>query len=188
MMLVVGLGNPEMKYFFTRHNCGFGVIDILCEKLGGLKLNDSKFNGVFCKTKYGDEDIILAKPLTYMNLSGDFIAPLANFYKIPAKDIIVIHDEIALELGRVKLSYSSSSAGHNGIKSIIEKLGTQDFIRVRIGIGPRPAKISQIDFVLMKYTKEELVEVNKYLEKAADATLKIIEVGLDRAMNEVNTK
>lgn len=188
MKLIVGLGNPELKYFFTRHNIGFGVIDVLCDKLGGIKLDDTKFNGAFCKTKYNGEDVIIAKPLTYMNLSGDFIAPLANFYKIDKKDIIVIHDELALNLGRIKISYSSSSAGHNGIESIIEKLGSKDFIRVRVGIGPIPPKINQIDFVLMKYTKDEMEEVNKILENAASATLKIIDLGLEKAMNDVNTK
>lgn len=188
MKLIVGLGNPELKYFLTRHNMGFGAIDSLCDILGGVKLNDTKYNGAYAKLKYNGEDIIVAKPLTYMNLSGDFVAPIANFYKINPNDIIVIHDELALEFGRIKISYQSSSAGHNGIESIISKLGTKDFIRVRIGIGPIPPKINQIDFVLMKYDKSEFNEVNEIYEKSARAVLKIIDDGLERAMNEVNTK
>lgn len=188
MKLIVGLGNPELKYFFTRHNMGFGAIDSLCDILGGIKLDDTKYNGAYIKTKYNGEDIIVAKPLTYMNLSGDFVAPIANFYKINPKDIIVIHDELALDFGRIKISYQSSSAGHNGIESIIEKLGTKDFIRVRIGIGPIPPQINQIDFVLMKYDKSALSEVNEICERSARAALKIIDDGLEKAMNEVNTK
>ena len=135
MKLIVGLGNPDIKYLMTRHNTGFFVIDSLLNKIGGLKLDDTKFNGYYIKTKIENEDVIIAKPMTYMNNSGEFVSPMANFYKIDSKDIIICHDELALDVGRIKVNVDGSSAGHNGIKNIIEHLSTDKFNRVRVVIG-----------------------------------------------------
>lgn len=186
MKLIVGLGNPEIKYAFTRHNTGFLAIDELLRRLGGLDLDKDKFNGIFTKTKMENEDVIIAKPMTYMNLSGDFIKPLADFYKIDSSDIIVIYDELALPVGKVKITKEGSSAGHNGIKSIIANLGTEKFIKVRIGIKDDKPMVSQIDFVLMKYTPDELKEQKKNIDRAVDAVESIIKNGIDKTMNDFN--
>ena len=186
MYLIVGLGNPELKYAFTRHNTGFLCIDSLLDKLGDLKLNDTKFNGIFTKTKIENEDVIIAKPLTYMNSSGEFIRPLADYYKIDYQNIIIVYDELALNVGRIKVTKEGSSAGHNGIKSIIKNLNTEKFIKVRIGIGVENSIIPQIDFVLMKYTKEEFELQKVNIDRARDAIIDIIKNGIDHTMNNYN--
>lgn len=186
MKLIVGLGNPGIKYAFSRHNTGFMVIDKLLDTLGNLKLNQDKFNGVFEKTKIEDEDVIIAKPLTFMNNSGEFIRPLADFYKIDYSDVIVIYDELAIDTGRIKITKTGSSAGHNGIKSIINHLGTEQFVKVRIGIGKTPKMISQIDYVLMKMTPDEYKEASVVYERAVKAVIDIVKNGVDHAMNEYN--
>lgn len=187
MKLIVGLGNPDLKYVFTRHNTGFLAIDKLLDKLGNLKLDNDKFKGIYTKTKIENEDVIIAKPLTYMNLSGEFIRPLSDFYKIEFSDIIIVYDELALPMGRIKITKEGSAAGHNGIKSIIQNLGTERFIKVRIGIGPKPININQADFVLMKYTKDEMKEQNVNIDKAVEAIICIVTKGVDTAMNDFNS-
>lgn len=186
MKLIVGLGNPELKYTFTRHNMGFSAVDIMLDKLGGLTLDNTKFNGCFTKTKYQNDDIIISKPLTYMNLSGEFIRDISNFYKINHKDIIVIYDELALPVGKIRITKTGSAGGHNGIKSIIKNLGTEDFIKVRIGIGEE-TKIPQIDFVLMKYTPEEYKAQMVNVERAVDGVFDILKNGVEHAMNNFNS-
>lgn len=187
MKLIVGLGNPDLKYVFTRHNTGFLTIDKLLDKLGDLKLDNEKFKGIYTKTKIENKDVIIAKPLTYMNLSGEFIRPLSDFYKISSSDIIVVYDELALPMGRIKITKEGSAAGHNGIKSIIQNLGTEKFVKVRIGIGPKPINIDQADFVLMKYSQEEMKEQNVNLDKAVEAIICIVTKGVDVAMNDYNS-
>ena len=186
MKLIVGLGNPEIKYAFTRHNTGFLAIDELLHRLGNVELDKDKFKGLFTKTKIANEDVIIAKPMTYMNLSGEFIRPLSDFYKIEPKDIIVVYDELALPVGKVKVTKEGSAAGHNGIKSIIANLGTEKFIKVRIGIKDDKPMINQIDFVLMKYTPEELKVQKANIDRAVDAIESIIKVGIDKTMNDFN--
>ncbi len=185
MKLIVGLGNPDLKYAFTRHNTGFLAIDELLSRYK-LKLDNNKFNGLFCKTKIGLEDVIIAKPMTYMNNSGEFIAPLANFYKISSEDIIVIYDELALPVGRIKVTKEGSAAGHNGIKSIIANLGTERFIKIRIGINVEHSNINQIDFVLMKYTPEEYKEQKLSIDRAVDAAIELLSTDVDKVMNNYN--
>ena len=186
MKLIVGLGNPEIKYTFTRHNTGFLAIDELLHRLGNVELDKDKFKGLYTKTKIQDEDVIIAKLMTYMNLSGEFIRPLADFYKIDPKDIIVVYDELALPVGKVKVTKEGSAAGHNGIKSIIANLGTEKFIKVRIGIKDDKPMISQIDFVLMKYSPEELKVQKENIDRAVDAIESIIKNGIDKTMNDFN--
>ena len=185
MKLIVGLGNPEIKYAFTRHNTGFLAVDELLNRYN-LSLDNNKFNGLFTKAKIEGEDIIIAKPMTYMNNSGDFIRPLADFYKIDFCDIIVLYDELALPVGRIKVTKEGSAAGHNGIKSIIANLRTEKFIKVRIGIGAEHNKISQIDFVLMKYTPDEFKEQKNNIDRAVDAVISILKNGVDKTMNDFN--
>lgn len=185
MKLIVGLGNPEIKYAFTRHNTGFLAIDEIADRYN-LSLDNNKFNGIFVKTKIEDEDVIVAKPMTYMNNSGDFIKPLIDFYKILPQDVIVIYDELALPVGRIKVTKEGSAAGHNGIKSIIANLGTEKFIKVRIGINSDRNNINQIDYVLMKYTVDEFKEQKKNIDRAVDATISILKNGVDKTMNDFN--
>lgn len=187
MFLIVGLGNPDLKYVFTRHNTGFLCVDSICGKLGNITLSNDKFKGIFEKTKYEGQDIIIAKPMTYMNLSGEFIRPLADFYKIEPKDIIVVYDELALPVGRIKITKEGSAAGHNGIKSIIANLGTEKFIKVRIGINVPESKIPQVDFVLSKYTPDEFKIQKENIDRAAEAILNIITKGVDYTMNAYNS-
>ena len=186
MYLIVGLGNPELKYAFSRHNTGFMVVDKLLDRLGNLKLNQDKFNGIYEKTKIENEDVIIAKPLTYMNNSGEFIRPLADYYKIDYKNIIVIYDELAIDTGRIKITKTGSSAGHNGIKSIIQYLGTEQFIKVRVGIGPVPKIIKQIDYVLMKLSPDEYKNMSEIYDRTIDAVIDLIKNGVEHAMNEYN--
>ena len=187
MKLIVGLGNPELRYTYTRHNTGFMVVDKMLDDLGDIKLTNTKFNGIFEKTKIRNVDCIISKPLTYMNNSGEFIKPLSDFYKIGNEDIIVIYDELALNTGRIKITKTGSSAGHNGIKSIINNLGTESFVKVRVGIGPMPKNINQINFVLMKYNIEYYNEnIIPIYERTINAVYDIIENGVDHAMNEYN--
>ena len=186
MKLIVGLGNPEIRYAFTRHNTGFLAIDEILKRIGNATLDKDKFDGLFTKTKWLGEDVVIAKPMTYMNNSGDFIRPLADFYKIESCDIIVIYDELALPLGRIKVTKEGSAAGHNGIKSIIANLGTEKFIKVRIGIKENKPFMNQIDFVLSAYKPEELKEHMKNIDKAVDAVESIIKNGVDITMNNYN--
>ena len=185
MKLIVGLGNPEIKYAFTRHNTGFLAVDELLSHYN-LSLDNNKFNGLFTKAKIEGEDVVIAKPMTYMNNSGEFIRPLADFYKIESCDIIVIYDELALPVGRIKITKEGSAAGHNGIKSIIANLGTEKFIKVRIGIDKERENIGQIDFVLMKYTPDEFKEQKKNIDRAVDAVISILKKGVDKTMNDFN--
>lgn len=185
MKLIVGLGNPEIKYAFTRHNTGFLTIDEIASRYN-LSLDNNKFNGIWTKAKIENEDVIVAKPMTYMNNSGEFIRPLADFYKIEPSDIIVIYDELALPVGRIKVTKEGSAAGHNGIKSIIANLGTEKFIKIRIGIDGDRHNASQIDFVLMKYTVEEFAEQKKNIDRAVEAVISILKNGVDKTMNDFN--
>lgn len=182
MWLIAGLGNPELKYNGTRHNAGFAAIDKFCEKYGE-RLNETKFQGAYTKIKIGDEQVILLKPLTYMNESGKSIAPLANFYKIPPEHIIVISDDITLDPGRLRVRGKGSAGGHNGLKSIIACLGTDAFPRVRVGVGAKPDKMDLVAHVLGKFNQTDEKRMEEAYEEAVDACLAIMEQGVEKAMN-----
>lgn len=187
MWMIAGLGNPEKKYVGTRHNTGFAVINDLLEKTGAGTLNDTKFNGAFTKTKIGPETVLLVKPLTYMNESGKCIAPLANFYRIPPENIIVISDDINLEVGRIRIRPHGSAGGHNGLKSIIACLGTDQFPRVRVGVGAKPdARMDLADHVLGRFSPEDEKKMQDSREDAADACYEIVQGGVIEAMNLYN--
>ncbi|HEX9664615.1 MAG TPA: aminoacyl-tRNA hydrolase [Patescibacteria group bacterium] len=191
MKLIVGLGNPGKKYEGTRHNVGFVVIDQLADQ--NFKLN-KKSNSLILKTKIDSKDVILAKPQTFMNSSGQAVAALAGYYKVKPENIIVIHDEIDLPLGTIRISQDSSAAGHNGVQSIINSLGTRNFIRIRIGIDPdsktiataEPRDLKLNNFVLNKFTAKEEKIVKKVIDQAVKALQTIITENVTVAMNKHN--
>ncbi|MDD2891560.1 MAG: aminoacyl-tRNA hydrolase [Candidatus Gracilibacteria bacterium] len=160
MKLIVGLGNPGKEYATTRHNVGFLFMDFLRNKWGFEDWKDSKFKGVISEGILGGEKIILLKPTTYMNLSGESVVPLMNFYKIPRENILVLSDDIDMDFGKIRLREKGSSGGQNGLKSIITLLGTDEFARLKIGIG-RDNRYNVADWVLSKFNDEELKNLNK---------------------------
>jgi len=185
-LLVVGLGNPGPNYARTRHNLGFVVADLLAERMGS-KFKVHKRSGAEIITgRLGGASVVLAKPRTYMNESGRQVAPLAKFYSVPPSDIIVIHDELDLEFGRVRLKLGGGEGGHNGVRSVAAALGTKDFLRVRIGIGRPPGRKDPAAFVLENFTTTERPEVGAICEQAADAAELLIELGLEPAQNRVH--
>ena len=183
MKLIVGLGNPGKKYLKSRHNVGFDTIDFFADSLG-VTIDKEGFSALYTKTKYFDEDLILLKPQTFMNLSGNSVQAISSYFKIDSKDIFVIHDEMDFEPGKFKIKERGSCGGHNGIRSIIEQLGTEEFNRVRIGIG-KPQGDS-IDFVLSKPTKEEQLLIDKLKNDVVDALKIAIKEGVQKAMNKYN--
>ena len=185
MYLITGLGNPTEKYEHTRHNAGFDTIDILSSMLS-IKINRSLHKSHYGKGMIGSEKIILAKPRTYMNLSGQAVQSLMQFYKIDKDHLIVIYDDSDLEPGRIRIRKSGSAGGHNGMKDIIRMLGTQDFIRIRVGIGRPPEYMDMVDFVLGRPAGEEKEIMDAAFHKAAMASRDIIENGVDHAMNYYN--
>lgn len=163
MKLIVGLGNFEDKYLLTRHNAGFMAVDFFANEHSESFKADKKLKSLIAKFKFRDEDVVLIKPTTYMNLSGDAVIAVMNFYKIDIKDILVIYDDIALDLGSVRFRASGSAGGHNGIKSIIKCLGTSAFDRLKIGIGPQ-TNIPSEAYVLQNFTKDELEKIKEVLK------------------------
>ena len=185
-LLVVGLGNPGPRYETTRHNLGFLVADILADRLGsGFKVH--KKSGALATTgRLGGRSIVLAKPRVYMNESGRQVGPLANFYSVAPADVIVLHDELDIDFGRIRLKFGGGAAGHNGLRSVSSALGTNDFQRVRIGIGRPPGRKPGATFVLENFSTTERPEVGTICEQAADATELLIELGLEPAQNTVH--
>lgn len=182
MKLIVGLGNPGDSYKFTRHNAGFLAIDKICEK-NHLELNKEKFNGRFCIA----EDFILAKPYTFMNNSGYFIYELANFYKINSSDILIIHDDKDFKVGQAAIKIGGSSAGHNGIQSIMNHFKSNDFKRLRIGINDSNNKIPLRDYVLSSFSLEDFKVLEPVLEDVADAALMFVYNDINTVITKFNT-
>ena len=184
--LIVGLGNPGREYENTRHNAGFRALDILAQKLG-CKPDKLKYQGLYCQVNYRGNKLLLLKPQTYMNLSGRSAAPLAAFFKVPADRIIVLFDDISLPPGRLRSRADGSAGGHNGIKSLIQELGGQNFPRVKIGVGAKPhPDFDLADWVLSAFTAAEEKALVPALERAADAVLAIIDHGVPEAANRFN--
>ena len=184
--LIVGLGNPGAEYEKSRHNCGFRAIDILARKLG-CRIDKGKFQGLYTQVRHGDKKLLLLKPQTYMNLSGRSVLALSAFYRIPPQRIIVLFDDISLEPGRLRVRANGSAGGHNGIKSIIGELGSQDFPRVKIGVGAKPHPDYDLaDWVLSTFSSQEEALLSPALERAADAALCIVEKGTGEAANRYN--
>ena len=184
--LIVGLGNPGKDYERTRHNCGFRAVDLLAGKLG-CKIDKGKFQGLYGQAMYNGRKLMLLKPQTYMNLSGRSVLQLSAYFNIPPQRIIVLFDDISLEPGRRRVRPDGSAGGHNGIKSIIQELGSQAFPRVKIGVGGKPDPNADLaDWVLSGFTAKEEKALAVALENAADATLAIIEKGVPEAANRFN--
>lgn len=184
--LIVGLGNPGTEYAKTRHNIGFRCLDILAETLG-CSVDKGKFQGLYGQTTYRGKKVYLLKPLTYMNLSGRSVLQLSAYFRIPPQRIIVLFDDISLEPGRLRVRPSGSAGGHNGIKSIIGELGSQDFPRVKIGVGGKPhPDFDLADWVLSPFSSQEEKALSVSLKNGADAALTIMEQGVSAAANAYN--
>ena len=188
MFLIVGLGNPEKKYDKTRHNIGFDTIDALADKYN-ISMNEKKHKAL-CGTGVIDGvKVLLAKPQTYMNLSGDSVAEIVNFYKIdPEEEMIVIFDDISLAPGNIRVRKKGSAGGHNGIKSIIARTGTQNFMRIKVGVGEKPAGWDLADHVLGHFSREDRARVEEAIRDAEDAAVLMIQGEADKAMNDFNAK
>jgi PTH1 family peptidyl-tRNA hydrolase len=186
-LLVVGLGNPGDEYSKTRHNVGAEVVEILARRHGG-KLRKQKERSFTDEVNVAGKRMALAIPLTYMNLSGEAVAPLVRRYGVEPGQLVVVHDEMDFELGRLQVKNGGGLAGHNGLKSIVAHLHTQDFVRVRIGIGKPPGSRQGADHVLRRFSKAERQEIDVVLEEAADAVELILAEGVDVAMNRVNAR
>ena len=184
--LIAGLGNPEPKYDGTRHNAGFAALDYLAGKWG-ISVSKTKFQGLWGQGEVDGHKVVLLKPLTYMNLSGDSIGPLAGFFKIPADHVIVLCDDITQNPGKLRIRPSGSAGGHNGLKSIIQHLGTDQFPRIKVGVGQKPhPDYDMADWVLSKFAGEDLKTITEAIRKAADAVECLIQEGPDKAMNRFN--
>ena len=188
MFLIVGLGNPEKKYDKTRHNIGFDTIDALADKYN-ISMNEKKHKAL-CGTGVIDGvKVLLAKPQTYMNLSGDSDAEIVNFYKIdPEEEMIVIFDDISLAPGNIRVRKKGSAGGHNGIKSIIARTGTQNFMRIKVGVGEKPAGWDLADHVLGHFSREDRALVEDAIKDAEAAAVLMMQGQVDKAMNDFNAK
>ena len=183
--LIVGLGNPGSKYEHTRHNCGFRAIDILAKDLG-CKIDKGKFQGLYGQVNYNGKNLFLLKPQTYMNASGNSVLQLSAYFSIPPQRIIVLFDDISLPPGRLRIRGDGSAGGHNGIKSIISQIGSQDFPRVKIGVGAKAPEQDLADWVLSGFTASEEKALALALQNAADAALYLIENGVSATANRYN--
>ena len=186
MKVIVGLGNPGREYEMTRHNVGFWAIDRLADEWG-IALNQGKFKGLMGEGRVGTEKVILVKPLTYMNLSGECVAPLLNFYKLDAEeDLLVIYDDLDLPCGKIRLRTKGSAGGHNGIKSLIAHLGTQEFKRIKVGVDrPEPGR-KVADYVLSTFLPEQKADVDEAVKRAVEASKAWMDISFLRVMNQYN--
>ena len=184
--LVVGLGNPGARFESTRHNMGFLAVDRLAEQ-EKLRFNKLRFKAWTAEWKLGEEKILVMKPQTYMNLSGESVGEAARFYKVPADHVLVISDDVSLPVGKLRIRKSGSAGGHNGLKNIIQHLGTDAFPRIKVGVGmPDRPDHEMIDWVIGRPQGEEAKTLRAALDRAADAALSVIDEGPDRAMNRFN--
>jgi len=183
--LIVGLGNPGLAYRYNRHNVGFMVADALADKLE-IPLKRVKFKAQIGNGKLGDIPVIIAKPLTFMNNSGEAVAPLVRYFKVPLERLLVIHDDMDLPLGTLRMRPSGGSAGHNGMLSIFDKLGTNAIPRLRVGIGRPPGRMDPADYVLQDFPRSEEELLSMVIAQACEAALAFITTGLEKAMNTYN--
>lgn len=184
--IVAFLGNPGIKYNGTRHNAGFMAADAMEKKLG-VSINKMRFKALTQTADIGGKKVLLMKPQTYMNLSGDAIVQAANFYKVPPERVIVVSDETALPIGRLRIRRGGSAGGHNGLKSVIARLGTDQFPRIRLGVGDKPhPDYDMADWVLSAFKGQDAADMELVAKKAADAVECYITEGADRAMNRFN--
>ena len=188
MYIIVGLGNPEKKYINTRHNIGFDVIDAIAEK-NDIVVGEKKHKAVIGKGIVAGQKAVLVKPLTYMNLSGESVRSVIDFYKVDEKsELIVISDDVSLDMGQIRIRKRGSDGGHNGLKNIIMHLGHDEFIRVRMGVGEKPPRVDLADYVLGHFSTEEREVMNESARTAALAIETVIMEGPDAAMNKYNAR
>lgn len=185
MFLIVGLGNPGSKYKNNRHNIGFRVIEAIAERFN-IKIDTDKHKGLIGKGVINGEKVILAKPLTFMNLSGECVRSVADFYKIPAENVIVVFDDISLDVGKLRIRKKGSAGGHNGIKSIIAHLGSEAFPRLKFGVGDKPKGMDLADYVLGNFSKEDEAILREAIVRACDGVVAMVTEGPDAAMNKYN--
>ena len=186
MKIICGLGNPGKLYELTHHNMGFLAIDELADRLD-IKVNKLKFKALLGEGRIGDEKVILVKPQTYMNLSGEAVAEAVSFYKIPAERVIVVSDEMSLPIGKLRIREKGSAGGHNGLKNIIQHLGTDAFPRIRLGVGAPPHPDYDVkDWVLSVFRNQDAEDMAQTAKKAAEAVECYITSGAQRAMNRFN--
>lgn len=185
MKLIVGLGNIGQKYTFTRHNVGFMLCDSIAINNNLNFRENSRLKCFMTNLRNGVDDYLIIKPTTFMNLSGESVRAVIDYYKIPIEDIIVVYDDLSLDIGKIRFRASGSDGGHNGIKSIIKHLGTKDIARLKIGIGPQPNLPSEV-FVLQNFTKEELESLKGVLSKSKDGIECYFKEGIASAQNKFN--
>lgn len=188
MYVIAGLGNPARQYEKTRHNIGFDAIDALAYK-HNISMNGSKFKSVYGTGMIAGQKVLLAKPQTYMNNSGEAVGGILNFYKLdPASQFLVIYDDISLDAGSIRIRQKGSAGGHNGIKSVIAHIGTQEFARIKIGVGEKPPQWDLVDYVLSRFSIEDRKKVEDALKDALDAVETILSGNIAQAMNLYNKK
>lgn len=185
MYLIVGLGNPEPEYSRTRHNMGFDVINEIAKRQE-IELSRTKFNGIYGSGIVEEEKVILLKPQTFMNLSGQCIKTFMDFYKIPIENVLVIYDDIDVEIGSIKLRKKGGPGTHNGAKSVVHELVSEDFPRIRVGIGKPVDEYDAIDYVIGQVEEETYEKLKVGIDKAADAVEEFLKNGIDNAMNKFN--
>jgi PTH1 family peptidyl-tRNA hydrolase len=183
--LIIGLGNPGREYRDNRHNFGFMLIDRLIVRLNarGLKLQSK---AIVTSSSYEERKLLLAKPQTYMNLSGQSVQGLAHFYKLPLEQMLVAHDDLDIPFGTIRMRPGGGPGGQKGVASAIERLGSKDFARLRLGIGRPPGRMDPADYVLQNFSRDEMKDVSQILDRAADAALSFVTEGLDKTMNKFN--
>ena len=185
--LIAGLGNPGSKYEGTRHNMGFLTVDLLAEQVG-VKLNKVKFKSAYNIIPFAGAKCLVMKPQTYMNLSGEAVREAVQFYKIPADHVLVIYDDVSLPVGKLRVRPTGSAGGHNGIKDIIAKTGTDQFARVKVGVGEKPAGWDLADHVLGRFSPEDREKFDDAVKEAVDAVTLMVQDRTDEAMNRYNRK
>lgn len=187
MYMIAGLGNPTKEYDRTRHNVGFAVIDELADRYG-IDVSERKHRALCGRGAIEGQKVLLAKPQTFMNLSGESLRALTDYYKVLPEELIVIYDDISLPPGQLRIRLKGSAGGHNGIKNIIAHLGTQEFPRIKVGVGEKPPRMDLKDYVLSRFSKGEQELMDAAFREAAQAAVMMICDGADRAMNHFNTK
>lgn len=187
MYIIAGLGNPGKQYENTRHNVGFCVIDILADRMG-VCVDEKKHKGLCARGTLEGEKVVLLKPQTFMNLSGESVRAAADFYKVEQEHILVIYDDVSLEPGQLRIRGKGSAGGHNGIKNIIAHLGTQEFPRVKVGVGEKPREMDLADYVTSRFSQGEQKMMDEAFREAANGAAMIIGKGIDAAMNHFNGK
>lgn len=186
--LIVGLGNPGPQYETTRHNVGFMVADALAGRIGAKFSSHKKSNSDIVQARLADRPVIVAKPRTFMNLSGQPVAALARFFSVEPANIVVVHDELDLDFGTIRLKFGGGEGGHNGLRSTSQHLTTKDYLRVRVGIGRPPGRMDPASYVLKPFSSAERKDLGVIVEEAADAAELVLRVGLEAAQNQVHPR